>query len=41
MYFTPFLKDVYFVFKDFNQSQELKTIAKKSLCYSGAEEILL
>ena len=31
----------FFVFKDFNQSQELKTIAKKSLCYLGAEEILL
>ena len=30
---------MFFLFKDFNQSQELKTIAKKSLCYLGAEEI--
>ena len=41
MYFNSILKDVFLVFKDFNQSQELKTIAKKSLCYLSAEEILL
>ena len=29
--YTPLLKGVFFVFKDFDQSKELKTIAKKSL----------
>ena len=29
--YTPFWKGVFFVLKDFDQSQELKTIAKKSL----------
>ena len=28
--YTPLLKGVFFVLKDFDQSQELKTIAKKS-----------
>ena len=29
--YTPLWKGVFFVLKDFDQSQELKTIAKKSL----------
>ena len=29
--YTPLSKGVFFVLKDFDQSQELKTIAKKSL----------
>ena len=29
--YAPLWKNVFFVLKDFDQSQELKTIAKKSL----------
>ena len=29
--YTPFSKGVFFVLKNFDQSQELKTIARKSL----------
>ena len=49
--YTPLWKGFFFVLKDFDQSQELKTIAKKSLqfyvphigflCYSNWDQILL
>ena len=52
IYTTPLWKGVFFLLKDFDQSQELKTIVKKSsqfymfphigfLCYSNWDQILL
>ena len=42
MHLHSTLKGCFFVLKDFNQSQELKTIAKKRfLCYSNWDQILL